>query len=76
VIEEVRKDKAERRMPLNSPIKKLTIYAGSKKSAHILNQASQDIAGTCKTAEMEILPEKGEGRKVQEYPSIWFTASY
>ncbi|MFQ6081593.1 MAG: class I tRNA ligase family protein, partial [Candidatus Bathyarchaeia archaeon] len=76
VIGEVRKDKAERRMPLNSPIKKLTIYAGSKKSAHILHQAAQDIAGTCKTAEMKILPEKGEGREVQEYPSVRFTASY
>jgi len=76
VIGEVRKDKAERRMSLNSPIKKLIIYAGSKKSADILNQATQDIAGTCKTVEMIILPEKGEGRNVQEYPSIRFTASY
>jgi len=76
VIGEVRKDKAERRMPLNSPIKKLIIYAGSKKSADILNQATQDIAGTCKTVEMIILPEMGEGRNVQEYPSIRFTASY
>ncbi len=76
VIGEVRKNKAERRMPLNSPIKKLTIYAGSKKSSHILNQAAQDVAGTCKTLEISILPEKGKGREVQGYPNIRFTASY
>jgi len=76
VIGEVRKDKAERRMPLNSPIKKLTIYAGSKKCSHILHQAAQDVAGTCKTSEILILPENGKGREVQGYPSIRFTASY
>jgi len=78
VIGEVRRDKAERKTPLNTPIKKLVIYAGSKKDAHILNQARQDIAGTCKTEELEILPEKrsGKGREVKQYPNIGFVANY
>ena len=76
VIGGVRKDKAERRMPLNSPIKKLTIYAGGKMSAHILNEAIVDISGTCKAEEVEILPVKGDGREVQGYPTVRFTAEY
>ncbi|KPV65258.1 MAG: Isoleucine--tRNA ligase [Candidatus Bathyarchaeota archaeon BA1] len=76
VIGEIRRDKAGRRIPLNAPIKKLTIYAGSKKSAHILDQAVEDIAGTCKTVGIEISPKKGEGRPIRGYPSIQFIAEY
>jgi len=76
VIGEIRKDKAEREMPLNAPIKKLIVYAGSKKSAHILNQTKEDVSGTCKIQEIEILPESGEGMEVQRYSSIHFVAKY
>ena len=78
VIGEIRRDKAERKMPLNTPIKKLIIYGGSKKGAHILDQAKEDIAGTCKTEEIEIMPEKrnGRGKEVKEYPNIGFIADY
>ena len=75
-IGEIRRDKAEKSKPLNAPIKKLTIYAGSKKSAYILNQALDDIAGTCKPKKIQILPEKGEGRRVEEHPNVQFTADY
>jgi len=78
VIGEIRRDKAERKMPLNTPIKKLIIYAGSKKGEHILSQAIEDIAGTCKTEEIEIVPEKrnNRGREVKQYPNIGFIANY
>jgi len=76
VIRDIRRDKAERRAPLNAPIKKLTIYAGNKKSAQILNQALEDIAGTCKTEKIGILPVKGKGREVQGYPNVRFAAEY
>jgi len=76
VIGAVRREKAERRMPLNAPIKKLTIYTGNKKDAHILNQVMEDVEGTCKAEKIEILPEKGEGKEVQEYPNIRFVAKY
>jgi valyl-tRNA synthetase len=76
VIGEIRRDKAERKIPLNAPIKKLTIYAGNKKNAQILNQAQEDIAGTCKTEKIEIAPAKGKGREVKGYPNIRFEAEY
>jgi len=76
VIEEIRRDKAERRMSLNTPIKKLTIYAGTQKSAHVLNHAVQDIEGTCKTQKMTVLAQSGDGREVQEYSSVRFVAEY
>ncbi len=76
VIGEIRREKAEKRISLNTPIKRLIIYAGSKKGAHILNQAVADIAGTCKTEKIEISPEKGEGREVKEYPNVQYLAQY
>jgi len=76
VIGAVRREKAERRMPLNATIKKLTIYAGNKEGAHILNQTREDIEGTCKTKKIDILPEEGEGEEVLGYPNVRFAAEY
>ncbi len=75
-IGEIRRDKAERKKPLNAPIKILIIWAGSKKNAQILNQALEDIAGTCKTEKIEITPVKGKGRAVHGYPDVKFSAEY
>jgi valyl-tRNA synthetase len=76
VIGEIRREKAEKNMSLNTQIKTLTIHAGSKKSAHILNQALEDIEGTCKIAEIAVLPTKAEGREVREYPNVRFITEY
>ena len=76
VIEEIRRDKAERRLSLNAPIKQLTIYAGTEKSAHVLKQAVEDIEGTCKTQKITVLAESGEGKGIQGYSGIRFTAEY
>ena len=76
VIGEVRREKAEKKAPLSTLIKKLTIYAGSKKNAQILNQALEDIAGTCKIEKIEISPTKGKGREVKGYPEVRFTTGY
>ncbi len=76
VISAVRREKAERKMPLNATIKKLTIYAGNKEGVHILIQAREDIEGTCKAEKMDTLPEEGEGKEVQEYPNVRFVAEY
>jgi len=76
MITEVRREKAEKRMPLNTQIKKLTIYAGSKENASIINEGKEDIVGTCKIAVIEVLPEKGEGREIQGYPHIRFATEY
>jgi len=76
VIGSVRKEKGERKTPLNAPIKKLTIYGGSKKGAYILEIAKEDIFGTLKAEKIEILPEKGEGKEVEGYSNVHFIAEY
>jgi len=76
VIEEIRRDKAERKLPLNAPIKQLTIYASTEKSAHVLKQAMEDIEGTCKTQKITVLNESGEGKGIQGYSGIRFAAEY
>ena len=76
MIGEIRREKAEKSMPLNTQIKTLTIHAGSKKSAHILDQALEDVQGTCKIQKITVIPRKGEGREVQDYPNVRFITTY
>jgi len=76
VITEIRREKAEKRKPLNTPIKRVKIYAGNSEFADILGENKEDIVGTCKILGIEILPEKGEGRKVQGNPQISFLSEY
>jgi valyl-tRNA synthetase len=65
IIGEVRHDKAEKKQPLNAPIKNLTIYAGNEENAKILCSASGDVAGTLKASNIVVLAEKSsEGRQV------------
>ncbi|UCH70536.1 MAG: valine--tRNA ligase [Candidatus Bathyarchaeota archaeon] len=72
VISAVRKEKAERKMPLNATIRKLTIYASTKEEVNILDQSKEDIEGTCKTERIDIRLEEGEGKEVPEYPNVRF----
>jgi valyl-tRNA synthetase len=68
VISEVRHDKAEKKLPLNAPVKNLIIYAGSDENAKIISSGSADIAGTLKVANIQVLSEKQcEGRQVSPY---------
>jgi valyl-tRNA synthetase len=76
VITEVRREKAERHVSLNTQIKKLTVFAGNKGSAKALMESKEDIAGTCKASNVEILPEKGEGRAVEPYVDVHFVTEY
>ncbi|MDH5459922.1 MAG: valine--tRNA ligase, partial [Candidatus Bathyarchaeota archaeon] len=76
VIIEVRREKAEKCMPLNTQIKKLTIYAGGKDTAETLMDGKEDIAGTCKATKIEVIAETGEGRDVKPYSNIRFIAEY
>ncbi len=65
VISEVRRDKAEKKLPLNAPIKKLTVYSENAENIEVIKSTRADIAGTLKIAEMQVLNEKkSEGRKV------------
>jgi valyl-tRNA synthetase len=76
VITEVRREKAEKRMPLNTQIKKLTIYVGEKEMAETIMENSEDIIGTCKIAKIEVLPEEGEGREIKPYSKMRFVTEY
>jgi valyl-tRNA synthetase len=65
IIGEVRHDKAEKKLPLNAPIKNLTIYAATEENAKIICSASGDIAGTLKVSNIEVIAKKQtEGRQV------------
>ncbi|MCW4008310.1 MAG: valine--tRNA ligase [Candidatus Bathyarchaeota archaeon] len=76
VITTVRREKAEKRMPLNTQIRKLIIYAGNKANAEIISAGEGDIKGTCKISDLQIFAEKGRGREVEQYPEIHFITEY
>ena len=65
IMSEVRRDKAEKKMSLNAPIKNLTIYAGNAETAVVIRQGCIDIGATLKIENVKVLAEKlPEGRKV------------
>ena len=76
LITEIRRDKAERRKPLNTPIKLVKVYAGNNENAKIVEENRDDVAGTCKIVKLEVQPQKGEGRQVPQYPELSFTSEY
>jgi valyl-tRNA synthetase len=76
LITEVRREKAEKRMPLNTQIKKLTVYAGDGETAEMITEGGVDIAGACKVASLEVLAEKGSGREIAQYADVHFVVEY
>ncbi|MGD6933979.1 MAG: valine--tRNA ligase [Candidatus Bathyarchaeia archaeon] len=67
VLGEIRNDKAQKKLPLNAPIKKVTIYAGNTVTAEILQKGATDIASTLKIENIKVLPEKStQGRQVAQ----------
>jgi valyl-tRNA synthetase len=75
IITEVRREKAEQHLPLNTAMKRLTIYAGEKSVAETIADGKEDIFGTCKVSDLQILPQKGEGRQAKPF-SVSFVAEY
>jgi len=76
LIAEVRRDKARRRLPLNTEIKRLIIYAGNEENAESFILGKDDITGACRAKEIEIIPSDGEGVTLEEFPEIKFKAEY
>lgn len=70
IISTIRREKARRKTSLNSLIKELTIYVGTKEKNDIIVEASEDIKGTCKIQSLKVTIEKEEGLTVQGYPEI------
>jgi len=76
LITEIRREKAEKRMPLNSQVKKLTVYAGDRETAEIITEGGEDITGTCKVVRLEVLAEKGIGREIAQFANVRFVTEY
>jgi valyl-tRNA synthetase len=68
IIGEVRHDKAEKKLPLNTPVKSLIVYAGTDENAKVICSARGDIVGTLKVNNFKVVTEKrSEGRQVTPY---------
>jgi valyl-tRNA synthetase len=69
LIREVRRDKAEKCLPLNKQVKKITIYSGNAENARIIRAGKSDIEGTIKAASnIQIIPKKKiDGRQISPY---------
>jgi valyl-tRNA synthetase len=76
LISDVRREKAEKRMSLNTPIKKLTVYAGDQSAAEAISQGESDIKGALKVENLVVLPEEGGGREVIQFATVHFIAVY
>jgi valyl-tRNA synthetase len=76
LIGEVRRQKSENRMPLNTPIKRLTVYAGDPSAAEAIGDGKADIVGACKVEELAVSPEEGSGKEVVQFPTVHFTVEY
>jgi len=65
VLGEIRNDKAQNKLSLNAPIKKVVIYAGSVEAAAIIQKGIADISSTLKIETFEVTAEKSlQGRQV------------
>ncbi len=76
VIASVRREKAEKHLPLNTPVKRLVICAEEKKMADAVKVGVDDIVGACKIEKLEINVGKGTGREVTDCTGVWFSAEY
>ncbi len=72
VISEIRREKSRKRMPLNAPIKELTVHAANRADAVTLSEASEHITGTCKIERITITSNEGEGVEVQGFKGVKF----
>jgi valyl-tRNA synthetase len=65
IMSEVRRDKAEKKLPLNAPIKKLTIYAKDDAATVAIRAGCTDIAATLKISTIKVEADvKAEGRQI------------
>jgi valyl-tRNA synthetase len=76
LISEVRREKAEKRMPLNTPVKTLTVYAGDHSAAEAIQSGESDIVGALKVETLKVLPEEGAGRDVLPFTTVHFVAEF
>ena len=73
IIQGVRREKASKRLPLNTEIKRLKIYTKDDEKARMVREGRDDISGTCKIVTIQIIRKKGEGTNVEPYNDIRFS---
>jgi len=87
LIGEVRREKAEKHLPLNTQVKKLKIYAADKDTAEVVRAGGVDIVGALKVTAFEVTaPQDADsvggkavlksGREVPQFPDVRFAAEY
>ncbi len=77
IIGEVRREKAEKRMSLNTPVTRLVVYAGDPVIANAVEAAKADIIGALKVDGcLQIVPTDGDGRQLTQFPNIHVAAEY
>jgi valyl-tRNA synthetase len=65
ILGEIRNDKAQKKMPLNAPIKSVTVYAENTETAQIIQKCAIDITSTLKIENFKISLDKPvQGRQV------------
>ncbi len=74
LITEVRREKSEKHLALNTQIKQLTVYADDADAAKTI-EGDKDLVGSCKIRVLKVLVEKGQGREVSSH-SLRFVAEY
>jgi valyl-tRNA synthetase len=71
LIEDVRRKKAEQKLPLNIPVLSLEVYAGNQANADIIKSSKDDIAGTLKVSgDFKIIPAVGNGKEIAQFPGV------
>jgi len=76
LISEVRREKAEKRLPLNTPIRTLTLYTDDEATARILRLSASDITGACKAEHLLITSNAAEAKPVAQFPNVAYAAEY
>ncbi len=76
IIGEIRREKAEKKLALNAPVKNLIIYAANQANVDLVKAGAVDISGTCKIVNLEVKAEEANGREVTQFPHIHFVAEY
>ncbi|MCL2642272.1 MAG: valine--tRNA ligase [Candidatus Bathyarchaeota archaeon] len=65
ILGEIRNDKAQKKLPLNAPIKNVIIYAGNTETATIIQKGTTDLTSTLKIENLKITPDKTtQGRQI------------
>ena len=73
MISDIRREKAEKHLPLNTIVKSLAIYAFRYDYVKMLEDGKEDIIGTCKVEKLQVLKKKGTGREVKPFAVSYIT---